>query len=614
MRNIMKKSIAILGLIGLLAGVSLAADNLLITDPTYIGTGARPLGMGKAYVALAEDADGVFINPAALGKISQPKLTSMYSNVLGDVNYVVLGGAYPVGLNSAIGAGIVRSGVEGIDLYDSLGTSLGSGSWGNSVAFLSYGQNFADGKLSLGASMKYYNQGGTGTATIESASASGLGFDLGAIYSPTEMLSLGISAQNPLGTRLENGLGAENKVQSIVKMGANVKLEPFGTQKMNVAVDADLSARRPTTYHAGIEYMPVNNIALRVGLDQDPGVGGLVETNPTAGVGLKVGGMQVNYAYHPYSGIADNATHYISLAYVGPDKPVEEDIIEISLSKPIDKSVIYADNVEVAGSVKSKTAVYPLKVNGVSVPVDPTGKFSFNVPVDKVGKKLVVVEAAAKDGRQIKESRRVLRLVQFTDVGESYWARKPIEYTGTVGLVQGYPDGKFKPEASLTRAEMATLLVRAEGMKLPYKPRQVFKDVKTSHWAANYIEMAVRMGLVKGYPDGKFRPNNKINKAETVAVLARYDKLALNPVEVKPYSDIKATHWAAKYIQAAKGSGMLGYIEGTRLRPGEEVNRAEAVEMLSKTNMASKAVNDLLSWDKGYEFEISRPTIRASIY
>ncbi|MFA4905197.1 MAG: PorV/PorQ family protein [Candidatus Margulisiibacteriota bacterium] len=610
----MKKSIAILGLIGLLAGVSLAADNLLITDPTYIGTGARPLGMGKAYVALAEDADGVFINPAALGKISQPKLTSMYSNVLGDVNYVVLGGAYPVGLNSAIGAGIVRSGVEGIDLYDSLGTSLGSGSWGNSVAFLSYGQNFADGKLSLGASMKYYNQGGTGTATIESASASGLGFDLGAIYSPTEMLSLGISAQNPLGTRLENGLGAENKVQSIVKMGANVKLEPFGTQKMNVAVDADLSARRPTTYHAGIEYMPVNNIALRVGLDQDPGVGGLVETNPTAGVGLKVGGMQVNYAYHPYSGIADNATHYISLAYVGPDKPVEEDIIEISLSKPIDKSVIYADNVEVAGSVKSKTAVYPLKVNGVSVPVDPTGKFSFNVPVDKVGKKLVVVEAAAKDGRQIKESRRVLRLVQFTDVGESYWARKPIEYTGTVGLVQGYPDGKFKPEASLTRAEMATLLVRAEGMKLPYKPRQVFKDVKTSHWAANYIEMAVRMGLVKGYPDGKFRPNNKINKAETVAVLARYDKLALNPVEVKPYSDIKATHWAAKYIQAAKGSGMLGYIEGTRLRPGEEVNRAEAVEMLSKTNMASKAVNDLLSWDKGYEFEISRPTIRASIY
>lgn len=572
--------------------------------------------MGKAYVALAEDADGMFINPAALGKIDQPKLTSMYSNVMGDVNYVVLGGAYPTGAHSAIGAGIVRSGVDGIELYDSLGTSISNtGSWSNSVAFLSYGQSFAEGKLALGASIKYFNQGGTGTATIESASASGLGFDLGAIYSPTEALSLGISAQNPLSTRLENGLGAENKIQNIVKVGANVKLEPFGTQKMNVALDADLAARRPTAYHAGIEYMPVSNIALRLGLDQDPGTGGVVEVNPTAGVGLKVGGIQVNYAYHPYSGIAENTTHYISLSYVGPDKPKDEDLVEISLSKPIDKSIIYADNIEVAGSIKSKGSVYPLKVNGVSVPVDPqTGKFSYNVPVDKVGKKLVVVEAANKDGRQFKESRRVLRLIQFTDVGESFWARKPIENTGTVGLVQGYPDGKFKPEKSLTRAEMATLLVRAEGMKLPYKPRQVFKDVKTTHWAANYIEMAVRMGLVKGYPDGKFRPNNKINKAEAVAVLVRYDKLALNPVEVKPYGDVKATHWAAKYIQAARGSGMLNYIEGARLRPNEEVNRAEAVEMLSKTNMASKAVNDLLSWDKGYEFEISRPTIRASIY
>ena len=68
-----------------------AAQDMIVADPMYIGVGARPLGMGKAYVAVAEDGDTVFVNPAGLGKVLTPKLTSMYTSLLGDVNYVVLG-------------------------------------------------------------------------------------------------------------------------------------------------------------------------------------------------------------------------------------------------------------------------------------------------------------------------------------------------------------------------------------------------------------------------------------------------------------------------------------------------------------------------------------------
>jgi len=607
----MKKILTLLLVAGVvMAGACFAADDLTVTDPLYIGVGARPLGMGKAYVAVAEDADGMFINPATLGRINGPKVTSMYSSVLGDVNYMVLGGAYPHTKNSAFGAGIVRSSVDGIDLYAADGSRISTpGSWGNSVMFVSYGINLEDAKLSLGGSAKYFSQGGSGTATIESASASGMGFDVGAVYTANENLSLGMVAQNVTGTKLESGNNVENSMLSTLKAGVKYSIKPLENQKLTLAVDADMTKKRPVAYHAGVEYYPIPNIALRIGMDQDPAPGG-VESNLTAGVGLRFSGMEFNYAYHPYTQIADNATHYFSVAYVGPEKE-EMASLDLSLLKPTDKSIIYADNVEVTGSVKDKS-INLVKVNGISVPVTE-GQFTASAPVDKLGKKLIVVEAKNAKGQTARDTRRILRLVHFTDVGEGFWAKKPIEHTGTVGLVQGYPDGTFKPERALTRAELATLLVRAKGVTPYGKPKQVFKDVKANHWAAGYIEAAQRLGMVQGYPDKKFRPNNKINKAETVAVVVRFDKLALNPVENKPYTDVGVKHWAAKYIQAAKEAGMLSYIEGVRLRPKEEVNRAESVEMLSHTGMASKMINELLAWDKGFEYEISKPALKASL-
>jgi hypothetical protein len=600
----------------LVFGAAAFAENFVVADPMHIGVGARPLGMGKAYVAVAEDGDTVFVNPAGLGYINHPKITSMYSNVMGDVSYMVLGGAYPTSPNSAVGAGAIVSNTAGIPIYSSIDPgsatgATGQGSWGSSVMFASYGMSIPDAKLSFGGSVKMLNQGGSGNASIEAASASGMSFDVGALYKPTDNITLGISAQNPLGAKVESGVS--NSLPSVIKVGGKYTITPYENGKINLAADVDVVKNRPTTMHLGGEYYLTPNLALRAGIDQDP-VGTQVESNPTLGLGVRTNGIEFNYAYHPYlSQISDNATHYFSISYVGPDKPKDESDLDIAILKPADKSVIYADNVDVSGTVKGGKAM-SLKINGANVPFDQkSGTFTANLPIDKVGKKLLVIEAVKADGKSSKAQVRILRLVQFADVNNNYWAKNPIEHTGTVGLVQGYPDGTFKPEKSLTRAELATLLVRAEGVKVSGRAPQIFKDVKVSHWAAGYVEAAYRMGLIKGYPDGKFRPNNKINKAESVAVLVRYDKLNLAAVENKPYADVATKHWAAKYIQAAKEAGMLNYIQGARIRPKEEVNRAEAVEMMSKTSVAIRMINDLLSWDKGFEFELSRPTIRAGL-
>ncbi|MBI5700877.1 S-layer homology domain-containing protein [Candidatus Saganbacteria bacterium] len=589
-----------------------AADNLVVVDPMYIGVGARPLGMGKAYVAVAEDGDALFINPAGLGKATTPKLTSMYTNLLGDVNYMVLGGVYPQTQNSAIGAGAVISSISGIDLRDSSGASSGTGSWGNSVFFLSYGVNLEESNLQLGGSFKYFSQGGAGAATIESASASGMGFDLGAVYSPSENLSLGVSAQNPIGTKMQSSNRIENTIPSLFKVGGSLKLKPAESQKLIIAADMDLARGAQSAMHAGAEYQATPNISLRAGLDQNPVAGG-VETNPTMGIGITSGGMQFNYAFHPYGAIAENTTHYFSVSYVGVPKQAaaEEASLNITLKEPSDKAVVYADAVKVSGLAKGAAVV---TVNGANVLVEKDGSFTASVPISKIGKKLVLVEAKNAQGKSVQEARRVLRLLNFADVPDGHWAKQPIEGSSTAGLVQGYPDGTFKPERVLTRAEIATLLVRAKGKELTERPASsVFKDVKGDFWAAAYIKEAVDMGLVKGYPDGKFRPNKRLTKAEAITVLVRYDKLPVSVAMENPYRDVKAKHWAAKYVQAAKDNGMLSYIEGDKLGLGNAVSRAESVEMMSKTTVAGKLIKDLLSFEKGYEYEKSAPIIKASI-
>jgi len=290
------------------------------------------------------------------------------------------------------------------------------------------------------------------------------------------------------------------------------------------------------------------------------------------------------------------------------------------IDEPKDKSVIYEDHVTVKGKVEIKDGDAPkspisLKVNGSSVAVNADGSFVAEAPVDSYGKKLVRVEVSDASGNTAAGEARVLRLTSFADVPDGYWAKQPIENNATVGLVQGYPDGNFKPDRPLSRAELATLLVRAKGFKLPEgRARQAFKDVKPDFWAAKYIQVAQQEGMITGYPDKTFRPNNSVNKAEGIAIMVRFDHLELAQVDSQPYWDVPADHWAAKYIESAKEAGMLSFIENNRLQPKEAMVRSESVEMLGKTSLADSKIKDLYSWEKGFKPGLEqRPTIKAGL-
>ena len=146
----------------------------------------------------------------------------------------------------------------------------------------------------------------------------------------------------------------------------------------------------------------------------------------------------------------------------------------------------------------------------------------------------------------------------FSDVAKSHWAANYIGYMQQFGIITGYADGSFRPDASVTRAEFAAIASRFERLTEGTKS---FSDVPSSHWAAKYINFAATRGWVNGYADGTFRPNNSITRAEVAAVTCRllernadqsYIRSHLS--ELRAFTDVNESHWAYWYtIEAANG-------------------------------------------------------------
>lgn len=146
----------------------------------------------------------------------------------------------------------------------------------------------------------------------------------------------------------------------------------------------------------------------------------------------------------------------------------------------------------------------------------------------------------------------------FSDVPKGYWAANYIGYMQQFGVITGYSDGSFRPDAPVTRAEFAAIASRFEKLTEGSKS---FTDVSDTYWAARYINFAATRGWVTGYSDGTFKPENTITRAEVAAVTCRllersadqnYIRSHLN--ELRTFSDMTESHWAYWYaMEAANG-------------------------------------------------------------
>lgn len=108
----------------------------------------------------------------------------------------------------------------------------------------------------------------------------------------------------------------------------------------------------------------------------------------------------------------------------------------------------------------------------------------------------------------------------FDDVGPGLWYTGYVEHLFQHGITAGYGDGTYRPNNPVSRAEMAVFLIIAQNETPVDAPTGVFDDVPASHWAAGYIEKLEQLGITTGYPDGTYRPDNPVTRAETAAFIA----------------------------------------------------------------------------------------------
>ena len=564
----------------------------------------------------------------------------MSGKLLEEFNYLTLNGVYPtqygnLGLayvGSSIGGALpttIESGSDPDDPIYTVDLSQEQMSYYNNLLMLSYGtklerflglpllsavgDRFPGLKgVNFGANLKLFQVNLTGDHITQGA-ATGTELDIGLQGKPLPWLGLGANIQNALpfamGGKLHYESGWDESYPAVAKLGLAIDLlgkekalRALGSHNLKLLADMDYEIGRsdtiPPLFHLGLEWKPLPLIAIRSGIDQEMVGVSQAENNFTAGVGVYVGDFRFDYAYHAFAGAPGITNHFFSFSYgIAPIKEITDRLIVSP-----DKLITTEATANVKG-VAIDPQIVTIKINNVKVKLDARGNFKSDVSL-KIGKNSLTVEGFDKNDKLVEaEKLRILRLITYPDVASNYWTYVPISYIGTLNIIKGYPDGTFRPDGNITRAELATLLVRTKvggDENVPTADFALFPDVPLSSWACKYVNQASTDGIVKGYPNGTFKPSANVTRAEGLTMIARFGGVTEVDYVGTEFIDVTVDHWASRTISGAYAEGMLIYLKDMPFEPNRKLTRAEAVEMLYRSKPVGALVADLIDFETGY--------------
>ncbi|ERT64630.1 S-layer homology domain-containing protein [Peptoniphilus sp. BV3AC2] len=155
---------------------------------------------------------------------------------------------------------------------------------------------------------------------------------------------------------------------------------------------------------------------------------------------------------------------------------------------------------------------------------------------------------------------------------------KPLERHDA--YISGYPDGTVRPDGKITRAEVSAIFARLTESSAPANYSPKFSDVLAYDWFCDSVMKLSKKDIIKGYPEGTFKPNKSITRAEFAVIASKYIK---NPKAAdETFSDVPMNHWAKDAIAKVKAEGLIsGYPDGT-FKPDAPITRAEAVSIVNR--------------------------------
>ena len=207
--------------------------------------------------------------------------------------------------------------------------------------------------------------------------------------------------------------------------------------------------------------------------------------------------------------------------------------------------------------------------------VDTTGK------VTGVSSGSATITVKTKDGTKVATCNvTVKNPIAINDINK-HWAESTITDFISNGYINGYQDNTFRPNNSITRAEFIKIFNKYFGLNK--KSGKTFKDTST-HWAKDEIDIAVTYGVINGYPDNTFKPNEPITREQAAKIISNYKKIEDdNYDKLNKYKDAtNVSTWAKNSVEGVLEQGyMNGYSDNT-FRPKNNITRAEAVVTLSR--------------------------------
>ena len=187
----------------------------------------------------------------------------------------------------------------------------------------------------------------------------------------------------------------------------------------------------------------------------------------------------------------------------------------------------------------------------------------------------------------------------FPDVLESHINSFAIQTLKDAGIVSGYGDGAFRPDQDVTRAEAVAIMLKAVGITAVKTSAPLpFSDVPSDAWFFPMIQKGVAMGKLKGYPDKTFRPDNPITLPESLALTLGFFNVSVKNiiVELRIYEGLSTTDWYAKYAQYAKDKNLI---------EPDAAGHADAIKPLTRGGLAEIIYRMRIVQQTGKAFDIT---------
>ncbi|MFH1710317.1 MAG: S-layer homology domain-containing protein [bacterium] len=566
-------------------------------DPIAVGIGARPIGMGKAFVAVADDANAIFLNPAGLGSQKNWTLSTMSSNFMNEYQYTMISGINPTPMG-VFGIGYVSSRIGGI------AGLTGTSDFYNQAMVLSYGKyigdtlSFAGGSPDLyaGATAKFYSKGFTGA---ENASGSGNNLDLGFKYSPQKWMSCGLNFQNVMdASRIEGDFDPE-VMPFITKFGLAFHWEEYDAR---IAIDKDMFFTRPNVpwpIHIGAEWRVHSNLVLRAGSDQaaSSADSGDLVNNTTFGIGLEYSGIKLDVAYLQNYAQTNLSSNVVSLSFYSepiyiqaapPPAPVQRTepaapvvavpvvaapVVPapvIAAPKKIDKKIsfipsgsLYTLNNEQIFRGTIDFDVTDVWLDGRKLQIRSDREFVASVPLN-IGKNEKKIKVRDTSNSEAEIVRKIVRFYVPTDMAFEEATNRRFEYKVIYTEFYRYFGKDYNTNKKLSREILALILAKAKKLDFSLAQKQVSSDVNRMYWAAGFIRAVKAANLMHDYRDGAFRPERLVARAELAYVMS------------------EAT--------GGSESSILGYLAGRSLE--DNATLGDLIDIVYRSGMLEEEVNN----------------------